>query len=123
MGGARIDTRCLTNLDGLYVAGEDAGGVHGANRLGATASRILPSSRNCRGLMTNDVIGRELAPSMKRQVEEWVKQMEAPFEREGEDLYPLRETLRLSNWEKLGLSGTKKDCRKACGLSRSWKKE
>lgn len=34
MGGVRIDENCLTNLPGLFVAGEDAGGVHGANRLG-----------------------------------------------------------------------------------------
>ena len=34
MGGARIDAACRTNLEGLFVAGEDSGGVHGANRLG-----------------------------------------------------------------------------------------
>ena len=34
MGGVRIDTNGATAIDGLYVAGEDAGGVHGANRLG-----------------------------------------------------------------------------------------
>ncbi len=34
MGGMRIDTECRTSIPGLYAAGEDAGGVHGANRLG-----------------------------------------------------------------------------------------
>ena len=34
MGGVRIDAGCRTSLPGLYAAGEDAGGVHGANRLG-----------------------------------------------------------------------------------------
>ncbi len=34
MGGVRIDTGCRTTVPGLLVAGEDAGGVHGANRLG-----------------------------------------------------------------------------------------
>jgi succinate dehydrogenase / fumarate reductase flavoprotein subunit/fumarate reductase flavoprotein subunit len=34
MGGAVIDRDCNTSLVGLLVAGEDAGGVHGANRLG-----------------------------------------------------------------------------------------
>lgn len=34
MGGAVIDRDCFTEVDGLLVAGEDAGGVHGANRLG-----------------------------------------------------------------------------------------
>ncbi len=104
MGGARIDTRCLTDLDGLYVAGEDAGGVHGANRLGGNG---IADSTVFGGIagdsMAHDVIGRELAPFDERPVEELIKQMEAPFGREGVDLYPLRETLRLSNWEKLGI--------------------
>jgi succinate dehydrogenase flavoprotein subunit len=34
MGGIRIDPYCRTSLQGLFAAGEDAGGVHGANRLG-----------------------------------------------------------------------------------------
>jgi succinate dehydrogenase/fumarate reductase flavoprotein subunit len=34
MGGLRIDGECRTSIPGLYAAGEDAGGVHGANRLG-----------------------------------------------------------------------------------------
>src|SRR6185312_8819518 len=34
MGGLYIDTECRTTLEGLFAAGEDAAGVHGANRLG-----------------------------------------------------------------------------------------
>src|SRR3546814_12044194 len=34
MGGVRFDTDCRTEMPGLFVAGEDSGGVHGANRLG-----------------------------------------------------------------------------------------
>ncbi len=34
MGGLRIDTACRTSIEGLFAAGEDAGGVHGANRIG-----------------------------------------------------------------------------------------
>ena len=34
MGGMKIDGRCRTSIPGLFAAGEDAGGVHGANRLG-----------------------------------------------------------------------------------------
>ena len=37
MGGVKIDTHCQCNLKGLLVCGEDAGGTHGANRLGASA--------------------------------------------------------------------------------------
>lgn len=34
MGGVVVDTDTRTELQGLYVAGEDAGGAHGSNRLG-----------------------------------------------------------------------------------------
>lgn len=34
MGGIRINRDGVTNLEGLFAAGEDASGVHGANRLG-----------------------------------------------------------------------------------------
>jgi succinate dehydrogenase/fumarate reductase flavoprotein subunit len=104
MGGVRINTRCLTNLDGLYAAGEDAGGIHGANRLGGNG---IADSTVFGGIagdsMANNVIGQELTPFDEKQVEGVIKQVEAPLGREGLDLYPLRETLRLSNWEKLGI--------------------
>ena len=34
MGGVEFGGDCRTELAGLFVAGEDSGGVHGANRLG-----------------------------------------------------------------------------------------
>lgn len=37
MGGVIIDGRCATTLPGLFAAGEAAGGVHGANRMGGNA--------------------------------------------------------------------------------------
>ncbi len=37
MGGTRINPQCETNVPNLYAAGEAAGGVHGANRLGGNA--------------------------------------------------------------------------------------
>jgi succinate dehydrogenase/fumarate reductase flavoprotein subunit len=42
MGGVVIDEWCRTSVKGLYAAGEVAGGIHGANRLGSVAlSEIL----------------------------------------------------------------------------------
>jgi len=37
MGGVRIDEYGRTSLEGLYAAGEVAGGLHGGNRLGSVA--------------------------------------------------------------------------------------
>lgn len=34
MGGLKVDSNAATKIEGLYVCGEDAGGIHGGNRLG-----------------------------------------------------------------------------------------
>jgi fumarate reductase flavoprotein subunit len=53
--------------------------------------------------MANEVVERDLPPLDEKQIEEIIRQVEAPLGREGGDLYPLRDALRLSNWEKLGI--------------------
>ncbi|MBE7092910.1 MAG: FAD-binding protein [Clostridiales bacterium] len=37
MGGIVIDEQCRTDIEGLFAAGEVAGGIHGANRVGGNA--------------------------------------------------------------------------------------
>ena len=86
MGGVLIDTDCQTSVEGLLVAGEDAGGVHGANRLGGngvaestvfgcragdTAARIM-GSRSHRDLDRDAVVrsfGRALEPLLREMGE------------------------------------------------------
>jgi succinate dehydrogenase/fumarate reductase flavoprotein subunit len=124
MGGALIDPGCHTDLDGLYAAGEDAGGVHGANRLGGNG---IADSTVFGGLagdsMSNDVIGRELSPFDERQVEEIVKKAEAPLGREGSDLYPLRDEMRMSNWEKVGIIREEKGLQEGLSVIRELKEK
>ena len=59
MGGIVIDVNCHTNIDGLFAAGEDAGGVHGANRLGGNgvADSIVFGAR-AGDTMAEWVVGR-----------------------------------------------------------------
>jgi len=116
MGGVKIGVYGHTGLDGLYAAGEDAGGVHGANRLGGNGIADSTVYGGIAGdTMAGDVEGRELLPFDEKKVEEIMKQVEAPLGREGGDLYPLRDTLRLSNWDRLGILRDEKGLRE--GLS------
>ncbi|MGQ9694123.1 MAG: L-aspartate oxidase [Thermodesulfobacteriota bacterium] len=104
MGGAAINLRCQTDLEGLYAAGEDAGGVHGANRLGGNGIADSTVYGGLAGdVMATEVIGRELFAFDAQAVLEIIKKVEAPLGREGFDLYPLREEMRLSNWDNLGI--------------------
>ncbi|KPK89605.1 MAG: fumarate reductase [Deltaproteobacteria bacterium SM23_61] len=124
MGGALIDSACHTGLDGLYTAGEDSGGVHGANRLGGNG---IADSTVFGGLagdsIANDVIGRELSSFDESQVAEIVKRVEAPLGREGIDLYPLRDTMRQSNWERLGIIREEKGLQEGLKVIRELKEK
>ncbi len=55
MGGVAIDKDGHSSLEGLFVAGEDAGGVHGANRLGGNGV----AESTIYGRRVGDAIGRE----------------------------------------------------------------
>jgi fumarate reductase flavoprotein subunit len=54
MGGVSFAPDCTTELPGLYAAGEDTGGVHGANRLGGNGV----ANSTVFGGLAGDAIGR-----------------------------------------------------------------
>ena len=90
MGGTEIDTRCHTDLDGLYARVRMRAGFMGPTGSGGTALRIPPSSEGIAGdTMADDVIGRELAPFDEKQIEEIVERGEgSPGSRRGRPLLP-----------------------------------
>ena len=53
MGGIEIDQNAASSVPGLFVAGETAGGIHGANRLGGNAF--------CEGLVFGTIAGQQAA--------------------------------------------------------------
>jgi aspartate oxidase len=53
MGGLTIDVHAASSMPGLFVAGETAGGIHGANRLGGNAF--------CEGLVFGTIAGEAAA--------------------------------------------------------------
>src|SRR5437868_13417056 len=57
MGGVEFAADCTTVLPGLFVAGEDSGGVHGANRLGGN------------GVANSTVFGAVAGGSMARFIQ------------------------------------------------------
>ena len=104
MGGVvcRVDTS--TELPGLYVAGEDAGGVHGANRLGGNGV----ANSTVFGAIAGDVMASWVASSGHRPPDEEVLSAELeraqwPFARKGRDLNRLRETLLDAMWDDVGV--------------------
>ena len=57
MGGVVVDPDTRTEMEGLYVAGEDAGGAHGSNRLGGNGV----ANSTVYGGVAGDVMGQDIA--------------------------------------------------------------
>src|SRR4051812_43019868 len=108
MGGVEFAADCSTALEGLFAAGEDTGGVHGANRLGGN------------GVANSTVFGGVAGDAMAlwvRRAGAWrepdaqaiaggVRRAESPFARKAGDagaLEAVRERLYALMWEQAGI--------------------
>lgn len=58
MGGVEFDVDCSTEMPHLYAAGEDTGGVHGANRLGGNGV----ANSTVFGGIAGDTMGKAVKP-------------------------------------------------------------
>ncbi len=114
MGGVKIDPDGFTSLEGLFAAGEDAGGVHGANRLGGNgvAESIVYGARV--GGAVARWLGRPERPrpvAREAQVEDLVARACRWLGREGERPSRLRAELCDLMWERAGLIRSEADLR------------
>jgi fumarate reductase flavoprotein subunit len=101
MGGVEFAPDCTTSLPGLFVAGEDSGGVHGANRLGGN------------GVANSTVFGAVAGDRMAAWVQEHgrfsppadfdLARYERPFSTPRGDLEAIREKLHDTMWERVGI--------------------
>ena len=106
MGGVVVDTDTRTGMPGLYVAGEDAGGAHGSNRLGGNGV----ANSTVYGGIAGDVMAAE-ATGPLREVDETVLEAEiaratTPLGRKGGDVHALRRELMDVMWDDVGVMRT-----------------
>jgi fumarate reductase flavoprotein subunit len=105
MGGVVADSSCRTMIEGLFVAGEDAGGVHGANRLGGNGVAESTVFGGIAGdVMAEFVGGQPVARIDESAFERTARAVNAARGRApGTDLYALQGELRALMWDKAGL--------------------
>jgi fumarate reductase flavoprotein subunit len=105
MGGVTFHTDCSTELSGLFAAGEDTGGVHGANRLGGNG---VANSTVFGGIAGDHMAkwvkaeGQFLEPSSPA-IEAAIKEAEVPFSKNGKGLESIRESLYECMWTDVGI--------------------
>ena len=105
MGGVEFDTSCRTSLEGLFAAGEDTGGVHGANRLsgnGVANSTVF-------GGIAGDVMGPwvmkegAFVDPDRSVIDAAVGCSLHPFAKPQGDLLDMRERLEDIMWDDVGI--------------------
>jgi len=108
MGGVEFAADCRTDWDGLFAAGEDTGGVHGANRLGGNGV----ANSTVFGGIAGDSIGQWLnnggAPSALRDpdgaaIEAAIGLCRGPLSKPPGDLEPIRTRLADIMWDDVGI--------------------
>src|SRR5438445_9557328 len=105
MGGIRINRDGFTNLEGLFAAGEDASGVHGANRLGGNgvAESTVYGARVGDAAAAWAKAGKHDQPQPS-QISAARAAANAPLERKaGENPWLLRDELGKLMWESAGI--------------------
>ena len=116
IGGVEMEADTTTAIPGLFVAGEDAGGVHGANRLGGNGV----ANSTVYGGISGDVMagfaggesGAFREPDMG-VADAAVQASLAPFGGKAGGLYELRGRLDDLMWDKVGIIREEGDMRAA----------
>ncbi|MBT4701433.1 MAG: FAD-binding protein [Rhodospirillaceae bacterium] len=105
MGGLEFNVDCSTELEGLFAAGEDTGGVHGANRLGGNGV----ANSTVFGGIAGDTLG-EWTPKQgvfrdpdEHAIEEAVGNCRHPLNHEPGNVEDVRESLHELMWEDVGI--------------------
>ena len=107
MGGVVVDVDTRTAMEGLYVAGEDAGGAHGSNRLGGNGV----ANSTVYGGIAGDTMGADVATMSLRDPDESVLSAEIeraihPLTRAPDLVQPLRKQLQDLMWDDVGVMRT-----------------
>lgn len=108
MGGVVFDPDTRTPLPALFAAGEDTGGVHGANRLGGNGVANSTVFGGIAGDAMAQWVRREgtfRAPD-EAAIEEARMRAEAPFREPAGDLESVREALFDCMWRDVGILRT-----------------
>ncbi len=108
MGGVVVDVDTRTALEGLYVAGEDAGGAHGSNRLGGNGV----ANSTVYGGIAGDTMGADIRgmgalrdPDEEVLIAE-VARATQPLSQAPDLVQPLRTQLQDVMWEEVGVMRT-----------------
>jgi succinate dehydrogenase / fumarate reductase flavoprotein subunit len=117
MGGIRVDAENgETRIPGLFAAGEVAGGMHGANRLGGNSlsDLLVFGARTGKGAAAHAAAETGQPHVDPVQVQEALRVLDAPLERAaGEDPYAIQRDLQAVMQRQVGIFRAEEDLDRA----------
>ncbi|MEI6612018.1 FAD-binding protein [Polynucleobacter sp.] len=114
MGGLVFKKDCSTDLPGLFAAGEDTGGVHGANRLGGNGVANSTVFGGIAGeTMARWVATQQLSECNMDEVMASINDHEAPLKKMPGDIEKIRDGLAECMWDDVGISRTRESLLRA----------
>jgi succinate dehydrogenase / fumarate reductase, flavoprotein subunit len=118
MGGIRVDGDTqMSNVPGLFAAGECAAGLHGANRLGGNSlSDLLVFGQRAGTYAAQFAQAHAAVPPEQRQADEAARKALEPFSRtSGEGPYQIQQALQGTMQELVGIVRREDEMAKALG--------
>ena len=105
MGGLEFDVDCSTASPGLFAAGEDCGGVHGANRLGGNGVANSTVFGGIAGDSMAAFVTREgrWRDADRHAIERGIQRAEYPFSKPAGAIHELRDALSQTMWDDVGV--------------------
>ena len=111
MGGIECEIDTASASPGLFIAGEDCGGVHGANRLGGNGV----ANSTVYGGIAGDAMAAfvDANPQWKDEntsvIQQGIERAEAPFGKKPDQITDLRDELYQTMWDKVGILRNQQD--------------
>ena len=110
MGGVVFHADTSTDLPGLFAAGEDTGGVHGANRLGGNGVANSTVFGGIAGdTMAHYVSNRELLEPNQESIEQSIAMHRKPLTQAQGDIEFIRDELADCMWDQVGILRNQND--------------
>lgn len=113
MGGVRIDENCRSTVSNLFAAGEAAGGVHGANRLGGNALADTQVFGKRAGISASKAAKSSDFEINNEEIKNEIDRIDKLFKKGSILPFEIKKELQNLMWDKVAIIRNEKDLKEA----------
>lgn len=113
MGGVRIDENCRSTVNNLFAAGEAAGGIHGANRLGGNALADTQVFGKRAGISASKAAKSSDFEINNEEIKNEIDRIDKLFKKGSILPFEIKKELQNLMWDKVAIIRNEKDLKEA----------